>query len=113
MLEKVSKRIRRHTRIRAKISGSAIKPRLAVYRSNTAIYAQFIDDISGKTLCSASDLKLKSGTKVEKAAKVWEEIGKKAQALWITTCVFDRGWFMYIWRVKALADEARKTGLQF
>ncbi|MDD2487506.1 MAG: 50S ribosomal protein L18 [Candidatus Gracilibacteria bacterium] len=113
MLEKVSKRIRRHHRIRAKISGSALKPRLAVFRSNSNIYAQLIDDVSGKTLCSASDMKLKKGTKVEKALAVGQELAKKAVGVGINTCVFDRGGFMYIGRVKALADSARENGLQF
>ena len=113
MLEKVSLRIRRHNRVRAKISWSALRPRLAVFRSNSNTYAQLIDDISGKTLCSATDLKAAKWTKVERASKVWEEIATKAQSLWITACVFDRGWFMYVWRVKALADWARNNWLKF
>lgn len=113
MLDKVSKRIRRHARVRAKISGTALRPRLAVFRSNSNIYAQLIDDVAGKTLCSASDIKLDKGTKVSKALVVWEEIAKKAVSAWLSSCVFDRGGFMYIGRIKALADAARENGLQF
>lgn len=113
MLEKVSLRIRRHHRIRAKISWSAAKPRLAVFRSNSSIYAQLIDDIAGKTLCSASDMKDSKWTKGERAAKVWTDLAAKAIALWITTCVFDRGWFIYTGRVKSLAEWARNGWLIF
>jgi len=113
MLEKVQKRLRRHTRIRAKISWTSLRPRLAVFRSNVNIYAQLIDDEAGKTLVSFSDIKIKSWNKIEKATKVWEEIAKKAVTAWITTCVFDRGGFVYMWRVKALADAARNNWLQF
>lgn len=113
MLEKVAKRISRHNRIRARISGTAEKPRLAVFRSNISIRVQLIDDVAAKTLCSASDLKVKSGTKTERATKVGEEIAKKALALGLTTCVFDRGGFAYHGRVKALAEAARTGGLVF
>lgn len=113
MLAKFAKRLQRKERIRAKISWTSSKPRLSVYRSNTNIYAQLIDDISGKTLASASDLKLNDGTKSEKAAKVGEEIATKAKSLNITEIVFDRGWFAYHGRVKSLADSARTAGLKF
>ncbi|MCK9272627.1 50S ribosomal protein L18 [Candidatus Gracilibacteria bacterium] len=113
MLEKVQKRIRRHTRIRAKISGTSLRPRLAVFRSNVNIYAQLIDDVAGKTLVSFSDMKISKGNKIEKATKVGEEIAKKAIAAGISSCVFDRGGFVYMGRVKALADAARNNGLQF
>ena len=92
MLAKFANRIRRHIRIRSKISGTAIKPRLAVYRSNANIYAQLIDDASGKTLGQSSDLKIKLGTKVEKAAQVGEAIAKLATDQKIKDVVFDTGW---------------------
>jgi len=113
MLAKFVKRLQRQQRIRAKISGTASRPRLSIYRSNTNIYAQLIDDVSGKTLCSASDIKVQDGTKSQKAGKVGEEIATKAKALKIDTIVFDRGGFAYHGRVKALADAARSAGLQF
>lgn len=109
-----SLRLRRQIRIRAKISGTASRPRLSIYRSNTNIYAQLIDDTTGKTIGAASDLKLeKAGTKVEMSKKVWEAIAKVAKDNKIDTVVFDRGWFAYHGRVKALADSAREAGLQF
>jgi large subunit ribosomal protein L18 len=113
MLEKVLKRKIRHARVRAKISWDAKKPRLCIFRSNVQIYAQLIDDQNGKTLCATSDLKIKKWAKIEKAIKVWEEIGKKALDLWIKKCVFDRWGFMYTGRVKALAEAARKSWLVF
>jgi len=109
-----SLRLRRQIRIRAKISGTASRPRLSIYRSNTNIYAQLIDDTTGKTLGSSSDLKMKKeGTKVEMSKKVGTAIAKIATDNKITTVVFDRGWFAYHGRVKALADSAREAGLQF
>ena len=113
MLEKVQKRIKNHRRVRAKIAWTSSRPRLAVFRSNTGIYAQLIDDVEGKTLTSASDLKIKTGTKTEKAIKVWEEIAKNANSLKIKEIVFDKWGFAYHGRVKALADSARKAGLEF
>lgn len=113
MLKKVEARLQRHKRIRSKISGTASKPRLAVFRSNTSIYAQLIDDVAAKTLCSASDLKIKKGTNTEKATATWTKIAEEALKLWISECVFDRWWFLYMWRVKALADAAREKWLKF
>lgn len=113
MLAKFAKRLQRKERIRAKISGTSSRPRLSVYRSNSNIYAQLIDDVTGKTLCAASDLKLENGTKTEKATKVGEELATKAKSLNVTEIVFDRGWFAYHGRVKALADAARSAGLKF
>jgi large subunit ribosomal protein L18 len=113
MLEKVQKRITRHARIRAKISGTATRPRLAIFRSNAGFHAQLIDDDAGKTLCAVSDLKLKKGTKTEKATQIGEEIAKKAIALGLSSCVFDRGGFTYHGRVKAFAEAARTGGLVF
>lgn len=114
MLQKQLNRIRRKVRIRAKISGTASRPRLAVFRSNENIYAQIIDDTTGNTLAAASDLKdTAKATKVDAAKKVGEEIGKKAKDLKINEVVFDRGGFAYHGRVKALADAARESGLTF
>ena len=109
-----SLRLRRQIRIRAKISGTASRPRLSIYRSNTNIYAQLIDDTTGKTLGSTSDLKMKKEwTKVEMSKKVGAAIAKIATDQKISAVVFDRGWFAYHGRVKALADSAREAGLQF
>lgn len=113
MLAKFVKRLRRKQRVRAKISWNASRPRLSIYRSNSNIYAQLIDDVSGKTLAAASDLKIEKWTKTEKASKVGEEIALKAKSLNITRIVFDRGWFAYHGRVKALADAARSAWLEF
>ena len=96
MLQKFAKRLQRHARIRSKISGTAARPRLAVYRSNTHIRVQLIDDVTGKTLASSSDLKMKKdGTKTQMAQKVGEDIAKKIQDLKISEIVFDRGGFLY------------------
>ncbi len=114
MLQKTLKRLRRKNRIRAKISWTASKPRLAVFRSNCNIYAQLIDDIAWKTLTAFSDLKLeKTGTKSGMATKVWEQMAKKVLDLKITEIVFDRGGFAYHGRVKALAEALRANGLKF
>ena len=114
MLSKLLKRIRRHARVRSQISGTTGKPRLAVFRSNSNIYAQLIDDTTRKTIASASDLKMKkNGTKVDMSKKVWEEIAKVAKSNKITEVVFDRGGFLYHGRVKALAESAREAGLKF
>jgi len=114
MLIKGLKRLRRQIKIRAKVSGTATIPRLAIYRSNTNIYAQLIDDTNGLTLASASDLKMKKeGTKTDMSKIVGEVIAKAATKLSINKVVFDRGWFAYHGRVKALADSAREAGLQF
>lgn len=112
MLLKVENRIRRSNRIQ--VTGTASRPRLCVYRSNSNIYAQLIDDESGTTLAAVSDLKMKKkGTKSEMAKKVGEEIASKAKAIKIETVVFDRAGFAYHGRVKALAEAAREGGLKF
>jgi large subunit ribosomal protein L18 len=104
-------------RIRKKVSGTAQKPRLSVYRSNAEIYAQLIDDEAGVTLAAASsrdkDIAAQKGTKVEKSRLVGLAIGRKAIDLGLTTCVFDRGGNLYHGRVKSLADGAREAGLKF
>ena len=110
-------RIRRHTRIRKRIHGTAERPRLAVYRSLAHIYAQVIDDDSGRTLASASDvesgLRDAAGTKSEVARQVGAAIAERAKAAGIEQVVFDRGGFEYGGRVRALADAAREGGLDF
>jgi large subunit ribosomal protein L18 len=102
----------RHKRLRAKIVGTATRPRLAVFRSNTAIYAQLIDDTAEKTLASVDSRKEK-GTGVEKAKVVGSAIAKKATGLNITEIVFDRGGYKYQGAIAALADAAREAGLKF
>ena len=91
MLKKVQNRISRATRVRARITGTAEKPRLSVFRSNKYITAQVIDDVNGATLCAASDITLQSGTKTERAASVGEMIGKAMMEKGIKACKFDRG----------------------
>ncbi len=114
MLQKQLNRLRRKARVRSQISGSASRPRLSIFRSTSHISAQLIDDQTGKTLWSASDLKKGAkGTKTESAAIVGAEIAKVAKWLKIEEIVFDRGWFSYHGRVKALADAAREGGLKF
>ncbi len=115
-LNKVQKRIRIKRRVRGKISGSAELPRLSVYKSNKEIYAQLIDDKSGKTLAAASSREKgvdAKGTKSEVSANVGKAIAEKAKAAGIEQVVFDRNGFVYHGRVKALADGAREGGLQF
>jgi len=112
-IQKKLHRTRRHNRIRAKVSGTEARPRLAIFRSNRFITAQLINDEKGVTLGSASDLKVKKGTKLERAAEVGASIASVAKAKGITVVVFDRGGFLYAGRVKALADKAREAGLTF
>lgn len=110
---------RRHTRVRGKISGTAVRPRLCITRSNTNMYAQVIDDVEGKTICGVSTLgpdfkkTEKSGATIEGAVALGELIGKKAQESGVTEVVFDRGGNLYHGRVKAVADGARDAGLKF
>jgi len=109
-------RLKRHSRIRRKISGTAEIPRLSVFRSNVHIYAQIIDDVSGKTLAAASTLDKgfdKSGTKKEQSKKVGTDVAKKAADAGIKKVVFDRGGYQYHGRVQELADGAREGGLEF
>ncbi len=111
--QKQTKRARLHKRIRSRISGTAATPRLAVFRSNQFIYAQVIDDTSGKTLASASDIKATAGTKTERAQAIGKDIAAAAKKAGITKVVFDRGGFKYTGRIKMLADAAREAGLTF
>ena len=118
MISKESKnvsRVRRHMRVRAKISGTAECPRLCVYRSNKNIEAQLIDDDKKMTLVASSSmsLRLQNGSNVEAAAKVGADIAQKALAKKIKKVVFDRSGYIYHGRVKALAEAAREAGLEF
>jgi len=114
IIAKRARQERRATRTRAKIAGTAERPRLSVFRSTRYISAQLIDDVAGKTLASATDMKAKGDKKpLERAALVGGEIAKAAKAAGITKVVFDRGSFKFHGRVKALADAARENGLEF
>ncbi len=109
-----SARTRRHKRVRVHIAGNAERPRLAVFRSLHHIYAQLIDDESGRTLAAASTLELKGkANDLAAAQKVGEAIAKKAAAAGLKAVVFDRGGFLYHGRIRAVADAARKAGLEF
>ncbi len=111
---KLQKRTRRHAKIRTQISGTATKPRLAIFKSNKFISAQIIDDQKSVTLASSHSRDIKGrGTMMEKSVKVGQDIAEKALAKKIKEVVFDRGGFIYTGCVKALADGARKQGLQF
>ena len=112
-------RIKRHNRIRNRVSGTAQQPRLAVFRSNKHIYAQIIDDVAQHTLCATSTMeadiasKVKFTSTIEAAKVVGEAIAKKALDKGIKEVVFDRGGFVYHGKIQALADAAREAGLQF
>jgi len=108
-------RARRALRVRSKVRGTPERPRLSVFRSNRAIWAQIIDDTSGRTLASAGSVHVaeKGLSKTEQAAKVGEILAERAKAVGIVRVVFDRGPYLYHGRVKALADGARQGGLEF
>ncbi|MBK8955309.1 MAG: 50S ribosomal protein L18 [Saprospiraceae bacterium] len=112
---KVTKRQKIRYRIRKSVNGTAERPRLAVFKSNTGIYCQLIDDLNGHTLCAASsrEKSMEKASKTEMAKKVGAMIANKAQSMKIQSVVFDRGGFIYHGRVKALAESAREGGLQF
>jgi large subunit ribosomal protein L18 len=115
--KKVLRRQKLRWRIRTKVSGTAQKPRLSVFRSNSDIYVQLIDDASGVTIAAANsrqkDIAGQKVTKSEKSVLVGKAIAAKAKELGIETCVFDRGGYLYHGRVKAIADGAREGGLNF
>ncbi|MCI8368955.1 MAG: 50S ribosomal protein L18 [Clostridia bacterium] len=122
MIKKIDKneeRLRRHTRVRKKVSGTAEAPRLSVYRSLNHIYVQVIDDVKGVTLCSASTMEkevkgaVKDLSKTEAAKVVGKKVAERAVAKGIKTVVFDRGGYLYTGRVQAVADGAREAGLNF
>lgn len=114
MLTKTLKRLRRKVKIRAKINGTNLRPRLAIFRSNLFISAQLIDDVTWKTLASSSDQKMtKEWTKTQMATKVWEVMAKKMKDVNITELVFDRWGFAYHGRVKAVAEALRASWIKF
>lgn len=122
MIKKIDKneeRLRRHTRVRKKISGTAETPRLSVYRSLNHIYVQVIDDVKGVTLCSASTMEkevkgeIKDKTKTEAAKIVGKKVAERALEKGVKAVVFDRGGYLYTGRVQAVADGAREAGLNF
>ncbi len=106
-------RDRRHARIRAKIAGTAARPRLAVYKSNRYVHAQIIDDEARKTLVAGSTKEFNAGKKLDSAKKLGEELAKRAKEARISKVVFDRGGFRYTGRVAAVAEAARAAGLEF
>ncbi len=108
-------RLKRRRRVRAKVRGTAERPRIAVFRSNRGVFAQLIDDDAGKTLASVSwtESDLKGLDRMEQAKKAGETLAKRASEAKVETCVFDRGGYRYHGRVKALADGAREAGLNF
>ena len=112
-------RVKKHMQIRNRFSGTAERPRLAVFRSNNHVYAQVIDDVAGKTLVSASTLEkdikaeLKNTDDIEAATKVGDVVAKRALEKGIKAVVFDRGGYIYHGKVEALAEAARKAGLEF
>jgi large subunit ribosomal protein L18 len=114
VLTKREARMRRHRRVRAKIAGTAERPRLVVFRSNRGISAQLVDDQSARTVASASWKAVSaSGSKTEQAAAVGKALAEAAKKAGVDTCVFDRAGYLYHGRVKALAEAAREGGLQF
>jgi large subunit ribosomal protein L18 len=117
MASKFSRRERIRFGIRNKISGTAQKPRLSVFRSNTDIYAQLIDDENGVTLAAATsrekDIAAQKANKTDKSRMVGASLARKATGLGVKACVFDRGGYLYHGRVKAVAEGAREGGLQF
>lgn len=122
MIKKIDKnqeRLRRHTRVRKKINGTAETPRLSVYRSLNHVYAQVIDDVKGVTLCSASTMEkevkgaIKDMTKTEAAKVVGKKVAERALSKGVKAVVFDRGGYLYTGRVQAVADGAREAGLNF
>lgn len=116
MVTKESRRLKIRRRIRSKISGTAERPRMSIYRSNAEVYVQLIDDVNGVTILSASTRDKdfnRTGNKVEQAKAIGNTIAKKALAKGLTTVVFDRGGYLYHGRVQSLAEGAREGGLKF
>ena len=113
MISREQKRKRRHNRVRAKIAGTDIRPRLSVFKSNKDIYVQLIDDVAGKTLVSSNSLKMTEKTMSTKAKEIGIDIAKKAKEQKLSKIVFDRSGYQYIGVIKILADSAREGGLEF
>jgi large subunit ribosomal protein L18 len=107
------RRARRHLRVRKKVSGSAERPRLVVFRSIKHIYAQLVDDATSRTIVTVSDAKAGEGTKTARSAEVGRLLAERAKEAGITKVVFDRAGYQYHGRVKAVADGAREGGLEF
>jgi large subunit ribosomal protein L18 len=108
---KRASRVKRHLRVRKKVTGTAERPRLAIYRSNRHIYAQLVDDMAARTLAAASDSDGGDGDKTAKAKRVGQKLAEKARAAGVERAVFDRGGRLYHGRVKAVAEGAREGGL--
>jgi large subunit ribosomal protein L18 len=115
ILTKRQRRLKRRRRVRARVNGTAARPRLSVYRSNRGIFAQLIDDTAGRTVAAVNwtEPDLRKLTATEQAKKVGELLAERGKAAGVETCVFDRGGYQYHGRVKALADGAREGGLAF
>jgi large subunit ribosomal protein L18 len=115
VVTKAQQRLRRRRRVRARISGTAERPRLSVFRSNRGVFAQLIDDTNGRTLAAVNwiEPELRKLTASDQAKKAGELLAERAKAAGVETCVFDRGGYQYHGRVKALADGAREGGLAF
>ena len=110
-----AKRLRRRRRVRAKVHGSAVRPRISVFRSNRGIFAQLIDDDAGRTLAAVNwtEPELRSLKRMEQASKAGAVLAERAKAAGVEAAVFDRGGYQYHGRVKALAESARESGLRF
>ena len=113
MISKIDRRNKIKARIRGRISGTAARPRMTVFRSNKQIYVQLVDDLAGKTIIATSSKGIENGTKTEIAAAVGKKIAEKALEAGITEVVFDRNGYLFHGRVKSLADAAREGGLKF
>ena len=115
VITKPQQRLKRRRRVRAKVTGTAERPRISVFRSNRGIQAQLIDDVSGHTLAAVNWIEpdLKSLARMEQAKKAGELLAERAKAAGVETCVFDRGGYRFHGKVKALADGAREGGLRF
>lgn len=113
MISREQKRKKRHNRVRAKIAGTAERPRLSVFKSNKDVYVQLIDDVKGITVASSNSLKMTKKSMTEKAKEVGTDIAQKGKAKSVTKIVFDRSGYQYIGLIKLLADSAREGGLEF
>ena len=112
-MDKLALRKRRQGRIRSQISGTAVRPRLSIFKSNKYFYAQLIDDTTGNTLASVDSRKAKAKTPVEKVVEIGKELAQKALGVNVKEVVFDRGGFKYTGSVKSFADAVREGGLKF
>ena len=113
VITKGDRRLKRRRRVRAKISGTATRPRISVFRSNRGISAQLVDDVAGKTIAAVQWTEFRDASKAEQAAKVGAALAERAKAAGVESAVFDRGGYQFHGRVKALAEGAREGGLIF